>query len=90
MGAPFKIGDKILNRSVTMFQVGEISAMGAEPAPWIKLNNCGWVADTGRFSKCLETGDVSEFEKMLDGTIVWLGAAVDTSPWPHKLPTDTK
>jgi hypothetical protein len=89
---PFKIGDAILIRTVTMIDVGRVKAIGAlRGAPFVVLEDGGWIADTGRFSVTLETGSLSEFERCnLPWFLVWLGSGVDTFPWPHPLPKVTK
>ena len=89
---PFKIGDAILIRTVTMIDVGRVKAIGAlRGAPFVVLEDGGWIADTGRFSATLETGSLSEFERCnLPWFLVWLGSGVDTFPWPHALPKATK
>ena len=89
---PFKIGDAILIRTVTMIDVGRVKAIGAlRGAPFVVLEDGGWIADTGRFSATLATGSLSEFERCnLPWFLVWLGSGVDTFPWPHPLPKVTK
>lgn len=89
---PFAVGDAILIRTVTMIDVGRVKSIGAlRGAPFVVLEDGGWIADTGRFSSTLETGSLSEFERCnLPWFLVWLGSGVDTFPWPHPLPKATK
>lgn len=84
---PFKVGECILIRTVTMIDLGRVRAIGRD---FITLEEGGWVADTGRFSRMLETGDMSEFEKAPGWILVGRGAICDAFPWPHKLPAATK
>lgn len=88
--SPFKVGDKILHRSVTFIHVGRIRQMGTFPLPWILLEEGGWVAETAQFSQTLATGDLSEFEKAPKPFLIFLGASVDIWPWTADLPTETK
>lgn len=84
---PFSVGEKVIVRTVTMIDVGRIVAIGDT---WLKLEDGGWVADTGRFSEMLATGDVNEFERAPSWFVVFLGAGVDAFPWSHDLPQKTK
>jgi hypothetical protein len=84
---PFKVGDAVLIRTVTMIDLGRVRAIGRD---FLTLEEGGWVADTGRFSKMLETGDLSEFESAPDWILVGRGAICDAFPWRHALPRTTK
>jgi hypothetical protein len=84
---PFKVGDAILVRSVTMIDLGRVVSIGRD---FIVLEDGGWVADTGRFSTMLATGALGEFEKAPSWMLVGRGAICDVFPWPHALPKDTK
>src|SRR5215472_15094557 len=57
---PFGIGDKVLIRTVTMYQLGVVKAIGRD---FITLEDGGWAADLGRFGQALATGSISEFER---------------------------
>ena len=83
---PFKVGDAILIRTVTMIQLGRVTHIGRD---FITLDDCGWVADTARFSEMLATGKLNEFERAPSWCMVGRGAIVDVWPWPHKIPTVT-
>jgi hypothetical protein len=84
---PFKEGDAILLRTVTMIDLGRVRTIGPD---YIVLDEAGWVADTGRFSRMLETGELNEFEKAPSWLLVGRGAICDVFPWPHALPKATK
>ena len=84
---PFKVGDAILIRTVTMIQLGRVLAIGRD---FITMEDGGWVADTARFSTMLEKGTMNEFERAPDWFLVGRGAIVDVYPWKHALPKDTK
>ena len=84
---PFKAGDAILIRTVTMIHVGRVKAIGRD---FFVLEDGGWVADTGRFSEMFEKGTMSEFERAPSWFLVGRGAVVDAFPWAHPLPKATK
>jgi hypothetical protein len=86
-GLPFKAGDAILIRTVTMIQVGRVVEIGHD---YFTLDDGGWVADTGRFSEMLATGKMNEFERVPTWFVVGRGAVVDIYPWAHELPKATK
>lgn len=84
---PFKVGDSILVRTVTMIQLGMVAEIGRD---FLVLEGGGWVADTGRFSEMLATGKINEYEKVPSWMLVGRGAICDVFPWPHPLPRETK
>lgn len=84
---PFKVGDAILIRTVTMIDLGRVIAIGRD---FIALEDGGWVADTARFSTMLETGALNEFERAPSWFLVGRGAICDIFPWSHPLPKATK
>jgi hypothetical protein len=56
---------------------------------FLVLSDACWIADSGRFSKAIKDGDLSEVEFVGDA-IVSMTAIVDGFPWVHKLPKETK
>lgn len=84
---PFRCGDAILIRTVTMIQLGRVRSIGRD---FIVLDDGGWVADTGRFSEMLSKGTLGEFERAPGWIMVGRGAIVDVYPWTHDLPQITK
>jgi len=86
-GFPFGVGDAILIRTVTMYQVGRVVNIGPDS---ITLAEASWLADIGRLSTALATGVLSEVEKVPAWVVVGRGAIVDIFPWPHPLPQATK
>jgi hypothetical protein len=88
-GFPFTVGDKILIRTVTMYQLGRVVGVGADT---ITLAEASWVADVGRLGEALAKGSsvLLEVEKAPSWICVGRGAIVDVFPWSHDLPTDTK
>ena len=86
-GLPFRVGDKILVRTVTMIDVGRVKSIGSD---FIVLEDGGWIADTGRFGAMLATGSISEFERAPSWFLVGRGAIIEVFPWAHDLPQTTK
>lgn len=84
---PYAVGDAVLFRTVTMILVGRVTMIGHDT---ISLTDGGWIADTGRFSTCLATGTLNEFERAPSWFAVGRGAIVDVWPWAHPLPQTTK
>ena len=84
---PFGVGDAILIRTVTMIQLGRVTAIGRD---FITMEDGGWVADTARFNETLSTGKLNEFERAPSWFLVGRGAIVDVYPWAHEIPTVSK
>ena len=90
---PYKIGKNYLIRTVTMVQVGVLTAVYKDE---LVLENASWVADTGRFheafSKGLESSSQSEIEVFPSGceVIVGRGAIIDVCEYRHELPKVSK
>jgi hypothetical protein len=84
---PYKIGQKIIVRTVTMHFTGKVEAV--YPGE-IVLSEAAWIADTGRWAQALLSGELGEVEPYPDLCIVSRGAIVDVSPWLHNLPRTVK
>lgn len=83
---PYKKGAKILIRTVSYFQSGEVvKATGS----FVQLTKAAWIADTGRFADALKTGTFSEVEPFARDVFVATGAIVDITEIPS-LPTEQK
>ena len=82
-----KIGEKVFIRTVTMHFTGQITAITESD---IVLKDAAWIADSGRFSHALSTGELNEVEPYPDGVIISRGGLIDISPWNHKLPREIK
>lgn len=85
----FEVGKQYLIRTVTYFQLGRLVGFGNRNQELI-LENCSWIADTGRFTQALATGSLSEVEMFPGRVIVNRGAIVDASEWSGNLPTVQK
>ena len=83
---PFAVGKSYLIRTVTYHILGKIERVSGN---FLVLSDACWIADSGRFSKAIEEGELNEVEFVGDA-IVSLTAIVDGFPWVHKLPKETK
>jgi len=83
---PYKIGEKYLIRTVTMYYTGRLEKVGEKE---LTLSNAAWIADTGRYADALKSGELGEVEPIGD-VIVGRGAIIDAVVWNHKLPKDQK
>lgn len=82
------VGKKVLIRTVTFYYTGFVVA---ESDRWIVLEDAAWIANTGKFSTALKTGQLNEVEPYPDGAMwVSANAVVDVSEWKHDLPRSTK
>jgi len=80
------VGQKLFIRTVTYHMTGKVvKRMGA----FIQLEQAAWIADSGRFSTAIKTGELNEVEPV--GT-AWinLSSVVDFFPWKHELPKTVK
>jgi hypothetical protein len=87
---PFSIGEKILIRTVTHYQIGEVVAVkDVGSTTFVFLKNASWVADMKRFADTLKDGFPSDAEiEPAPGIVgVNVGAIVDFFEWNHDLPT---
>jgi len=81
------INEKVFIRTVTMYHTGRVLSIDDK---FLVLEDAAWVADTGRFSNALKSGELSEVEPV-DGLVrVSLGAIVDVFEWKHELPRTQK
>ena len=84
---PFIVGEKYLIRTVTYFLLGEVSKITGD---FVTLKNASWVADTGKFSTCINNGTIDEVEVFDVPVSVNMQSIVDFYKWEHSLPTETK
>jgi hypothetical protein len=75
----FKIGKFYFVRGVTLYYVGRAVHVDEQ---FLTLDQCAWVADTGRFAEALKTGKLSEVEPYPDGPVnIGIGSICDASEW---------
>lgn len=84
---PYKIGQAYLIRTVTHYYTGRLVWVGKQE---LKIEEVAWIADTGRFSDAIVSGELDEIEPMHGAVIIGRGAIIDAQEWPHPLPKDKK
>jgi hypothetical protein len=85
--SPVRLGNCVLIRTVTCYQVGRIVSLSKEE---IVLEDASWVADTGRYNAALRSGTLAEVEPFIGNVSVSRGAVVDVVSWNNPLPRDVK
>lgn len=80
---PFEIGKKYFIRTVTYFATGEVVAIKGN---FLVLTDGAWIADTGRFSDTIKTGDFSEVEPVSVPMFVNMGSISDAFEVEFDLP----
>jgi hypothetical protein len=82
---PWQLGEPYLIRTVTHYLIGRLVLVTAQE---LVLENAAWVADTGRFSEALNSGNLCEVEPYPDGVpaIVGRGSLIDAGRWLHDIP----
>jgi len=83
---PFEIDSKWLIRTVTFAVTGRVKQVKGK---FIVLEDAAWVADTGRFSKAIESGTLLEVEAVTVDVVVNTDSIVDAYIWKHRLPKET-
>lgn len=85
----YVVGKNYFIRGVTMYYTGRLVRVTEQV---FVLEDCAWIADTGRFFEAMKTGVFSEVEPYPDGwpVIIQRGAGCDGVMWPHPLPREAK
>lgn len=81
--SPYQVGKNYLIRSVTHYYTGRLVSVFRQE---LVLEDAAWIADTGRFSNALKSGNLNEVEPMSGRVVVGRGAIIDASIWEHSLP----
>jgi len=84
---PYKVGDNIFIRTVTLYYTGRVSKI---EGGWVTLETASWIADTGRFYDFLKDGNCSEYESFQDSVSIPMGSIIDVTKWTHNLFTGNK
>ena len=84
---PFKIGKAYLIRTITMYYTGRVEAIKGK---FLILNECAWIADTGRWNEAVSSGSFNEVEPMGDGVILSTDPILDAVEIAYKLPNKVK
>lgn len=79
------VGSAVFVQTVTFGYTGRVVAQ-ADGMLW--LTDAAWIAETGRFTQAMASGEFDEVEPYPEGQVVALavGAIVTIMPWVHKLP----
>lgn len=80
------LGKKVFIRTVTNFYTGKVEKTTRTT---MTLSTAAWIADTGRFSNAVKTGDFSEVEPYIEPIKINIQSFEDISLIP-KLPTEVK
>lgn len=86
----WKIGASYIIRTVTYYFTGRLVDVTEHE---LVLEDCAWIADTGRWTDALVGGvdSLSEVEPYPAGSvIIGRGAIVDACIWKHPLPREQK
>lgn len=83
----WKIGQAYFIRTVTNYLTGRLVALTSQE---LVLEEAAWIADTGRFSNALKSGQFSEIEPFNGTVIVGRGSIVDAQEWFLILPKEQK
>lgn len=84
---PYKVGDKVFIRTVTLYYTGQIESLNGD---WITLTNASWIADTGRFYDFLKDGKCNEYESFQKSVSIPVQSLIDITEWQHNLFTGNK
>ena len=82
-----EIGKCYFIRTVTLYYTGRLISITDSD---FVLEDAAWIADTGRFSDALKTGDLNEVEPFPKNVIVDRGGIIDSCEWDHELPRAKK
>ena len=79
----FVVGKAYLIRTVTMHYTGRVVEVTDSD---VLLEDAAWIADTGRYSNSLLSGELSEIEPYPGRVAVCRGGMIDFCEWTHNLP----
>jgi hypothetical protein len=82
----FEVGKSYFIRSVTMYHVGRVSRI---TKGFVHLEESSWIADTGRFSDAMKSGNFNEVEPVGEWAVSF-GGITDFGKFQHPLPTKQK
>lgn len=76
-------GESLFIRTVTYHLTGRVKQ---QSGAFLELEDAAWIADSGRFSDALKTGNLSEVEPVEGIVRVNIMSIVDIFEWRHPLP----
>ena len=83
---PFAVGKAYFIRTVTYHMLGKIERISGN---FLVLSEASWIADSGRFNEAISKGNLNETEYVGDA-ILGIQTIVDSFPWKHSLPKESK
>lgn len=83
----WKLGKAYFIRTVTMYLTGKLVKLTPQE---LVLEDAAWIADTGRFSQAMKTGNFNEVEPFNGPVIVGRGSIIDAQEWSLVLPREVK
>lgn len=83
----WQTGKSYFIRTVTMHLVGKLESINDKE---LLLSKASWIADSGRFSQALNTGELNEIEPFKSDVIVNRNSIIDATLWTHELPDGVK
>ena len=81
---PHKEGDKVVIRAIPYHYIGKIEYVGYHSLTLAP--GAVWLADSGRWSKMLESGNPNECEAFPDGVTIPFNVIADVTVWKHPIP----
>lgn len=85
--AAFVTGASYFIRTVTYHLTGRLKAIDGA---FLILEECSWIADSGRFSDAINNGMLSEVEPVNGLVRVNMNSITDAFDWKHELPRTRK
>lgn len=84
---PVAIGEKLFVWTVTAHYTGRVTAVSEEE---IELDEAAWIADDGRLSDALKTGNFNEVEPFPGRIVLNRGSFLHYERFEHELPRSQK
>ena len=78
----FEVGQSYFIRTVTYHLTGRVNAI---VDGFLVLEDAAWIADSGRFSTAIKTGELNEVEPV-EKALVNMSSITDAFLWKHALP----
>ena len=82
---PIPIDEAVFIRTVTYHYTGWVAEVKGGA---VRLSEAAWIADSGRWSDALKTGELYEVEPYPDECWIMIHSIVDVSLWRHPLPRE--
>lgn len=78
-----EVGQTVIIRGIPFYYIGRITYVDDKR---LVLENACWLADSGRWSEALQTGDINECEKYPDPVELRTDLCCDITLWKNPLP----